>query len=253
VGLAQTSPPDCPTTPLVAGETATGALATTDCRLREMISGNTNASFAKRYRLEVDSQSVFSVTIGSPDFPATVSLFSGTAQRAHVTAQQGSTARFTINLPPGSYTLYVFSTRADATGSFEWKADRQEVRPCPFSTLEATGTAEGAFTESGCRWLDLNPFSVSTAFVRFFQLETPTRGVLQVTADTAIANFSTVLSTTGGNAFRGLKQMTVSLLPGTNLISFASAAAGSFTIRTALQELRTCPQAQGKLGEETTG
>lgn len=245
--------PECPTTTLVPGETATGALAATDCRVRDMIAGSTNASYAKRYRLEVESQAVFPVTIGSPDFPAAVSIYSGTVARTQVTALQGSTGRFTINLPPGTYTLYAFSTRVDATGSFELKADRQEVRPCPIGTLTTAGTTEGVFTESGCRFLDLTAFSISTAYVNFYQLETPTRGVLQLTADTAISNFSTVLSTQAGTAFRGLKQMTVSLLPGANIVSFASALAGSFTIRTTMEELRTCPQAPGKLGEETTG
>ena len=250
--FAQTTP-DCPTTPLVAGETASGTLAATDCRLRDMIAGNTNASYAKRYRLEVSSQGVFPVTIGSPDFPATVSIYSGTQLRAQASALQSATGRLTINLPTGAYTLYVYSGRAEATGGFELKADRENARPCPINTLEAAGTVEGAFTESSCRFVDLSPFSVSTNHIAFYQVEMPRRGALSLTADTAIANFSTVLSTPAGAAFRALKQMTVSLLPGTAVVSFSSALAGSYTIRTAVQDLRTCPQAQGRLGEETTG
>ncbi|MCC6539290.1 MAG: hypothetical protein IT162_17185 [Bryobacterales bacterium] len=250
--LAQTTP-DCPTTPLVAGEAATGALAATDCRLRDMITGNTNASFARRYQLDVETQGVFPVTIGSAEFPASVSIYAGTVLRAQASALQSATGRVTINLPPGSYTLYVFSPRADATGAFELKADRQDARECPVGSLDAAGTAEASFSESGCRFVDLNPFSTSTAYVNFYRIEMPRRAVLSLTAESAIGNFSTVLSTAAGTSFRALKQMTVSLLPGSNLVSFSSALAGSYTIKTAVQDLRECPLAEAKLGEEPAG
>ena len=99
----------------------------------------------------------------------------------------------------------------------------------------------------------MNELSTNTNNIAFYQYRMPRKAVFSVEADTAIARFTSVLVTPAANGFSGTKQLIASLNSGLHSVSVSSAELGSFTLRTRVDDLRSCPAATAKLGEEIQG
>ena len=249
---AAAQPRECPTGTIASGETVTAALETADCRVSDLVSGSTNASLAKRYKLDAGEKAVFTFTAAATGYAPTLAVYTAQARLVGSnSAPSGGTARITINLPAGAYTIITYG--AAPGGAFELKAAHELPRPCPTQTLPESGTFEGAFSASTCRFVDVNEFSTSTLNVAFFRYQMTRRAVLTLESDTAIARFSTVLLTPAATPFSSGKQLVVSLAAGTQTVSLASTETGSFTVRTKVEDLRECLQTPVTIGAEVTG
>lgn len=128
---------ECPTATLAAGETVTGAIETGDCRLSELISGSVSSALSKRYRLEASGKAVFSFSLAATGYTPILTVFNAQSrQLAIASAVSGGTARITINLPAGLYSVISSGT---TPGTFELKAAQEAPRSCPFGELPESG------------------------------------------------------------------------------------------------------------------
>ncbi len=184
---ATAQPRECPTAALLAGETVSAALEATDCRLSDLVSGTTSTALAKRYRIETAEKAVFTFTMVASGFtPALAILTSqGRVVGTNSATVVSGTARVTINLPAGAYNVITYALGTGASGTFELKAAGEPPRPCPTLDLPESGTLEGAFTASSCRFVDVNELSVSTANVVFYRYRMTRQAVLTITAETS--------------------------------------------------------------------
>ncbi len=242
---------DCPTAALTSGDTVSGVLEAADCKVSDLLPGNTASALAKRFKLETAGKAVFTFTVTASGFAPGIAVF--TAQGRMVgsnSAASGGTARVTANLPAGTFTIITFGS---SPGSFEIKVSSEQPRTCATQDLPESGSLEGAFSESTCRLVDLTELSTSTANVAFFRYTMPRRGVLSIESSTAIARLGIALVTPSLNSFSGINRLTVSLLAGSQLVSVSSTEMGSFTLRTTLEEARTCNTTPIDIGVETPG
>ncbi len=71
---------------------------------------------------------------------------------------------------------------------FELKAAKEAPRPCPVGELPESGSLQGEFSASSCRFVDVNELSTNTSNVAFYQYRMPRKAVLTFDAETAIAH-----------------------------------------------------------------
>ncbi|MFN2511686.1 MAG: Calx-beta domain-containing protein [Pyrinomonadaceae bacterium] len=142
---------DCPTSPIVVGQTINGSLATTDCFLDD---GN----YLDQYTFNGTTGQQVSITLDSVDFDAYLYLIGpdGSLVSTDDDSGGGTDARIPseggfITLPTnGTYTIYATSFDAEETGAYTLTLTAPGGGQCPATPIAGGQTLNGTLATSDC-------------------------------------------------------------------------------------------------------
>jgi len=245
---AAAQPRECPAVDIAPGSTTAGTIEATDCRLSEITRNNLlPVVYGKQHRLTLTERGVQRFEVTGAGFGPALYIFNDNfvllANNGTGAAATAPNARVVIHLAPGAYRIVVAGRTAAAVGSFELKAVTDGLRNCPIEDVAAGAAAQGSFSETGCRFLDLSPGSTNENPVAFFRVPVARRGVLDVQVQSSLSTLATVLTPAQGTTpvFSGGASLTASLTANTYLIAVSTRAQfGPFSLQTRFDDLRTC-------------
>jgi hypothetical protein len=127
-------PPSCPAADLALDASFTAELASSDCRIREMLLEQSAPNPAKAYKLTIEREGTLQVDMAAGVFAPGLVIVDSKNQYPHVNTQQAPGAvRLTTYLMPGNYTVLAY-TGDGGLGPFAIQTSFLET-PSP-STLE---------------------------------------------------------------------------------------------------------------------
>lgn len=245
-------PRPCVIANLAPNSTQSGELSASDCRVLDLLIGETDDSSIDLYRVRLDSRAILTSAARSRDFDAVQLLL--TEELDVVTANDDESSdstdsRLLSSLPAGSYLLMVNSVSA-TTGAYRLEGRLEQPRECPVKDL-ATGTAmNGSLSINACRVLDFVIPSSDEAPAAVYGLTLDRR--LRLTADMTSTELDSYLylldasyevveidDDSGGN---GNARITITAPAGGYYLVATTwdGAAGNFTVNATTTEPRAC-------------
>jgi hypothetical protein len=234
----------------LTGDTVEGDLAETDCAGVDLALNATDTNAVDVYRFEVSRNSVLSLEMTSTTLAPVLGVYTARGSRVGGTNATATTARLTIGLPPGSYTVRAGTSRA-VTGAYRLRALRENARVCDPPTLVPGERTAGEFTPSDCRLVDILPFSTWQGPVDQYRIELTERSVVKIgMQSTLLDSYLAVLDQNGfaladnDDANRNTvdSEVYMSLAPGRYTVVAAELYGdiGRYTITFDVEKPRTC-------------
>src|SRR5262245_50399547 len=119
----------CPVQDLGLTASADGALATTDCRLRDVDTGVRTTTYVNQYRVTVTQTGVLTARLSSTAFNTVLLLYSAEGKQivSNDDADGSTNSRITISLAAGKYIL-IATSRTLGTGAYSLKTSFESQR-----------------------------------------------------------------------------------------------------------------------------
>jgi len=119
-------PPNCAVADVAPGDSVSGSLTTTNCRIREMILEQASAFVAKQYRITLTETSNLALELTGNNFTVGLALFDDQSRSLELNAEQpqATAVRGRAKLLAGTYTVLVYSSDF-RLGSFTLKTSLQ--------------------------------------------------------------------------------------------------------------------------------
>ena len=255
----------CSATDVGLGSVVEAGLAAADCQVRDfyLTSSGRATSRVKAYTLNVRRAIILNVELTSSQFDPYLYLLDKSLQLIATDDNTGGgkNARLYISVPAGTYTVLATSAVAAGVGDFRLAASSEEMRMCRVEKLGiAQNVVDGRLGDSDCRFMDVQPFSRDDAFVDYYTVEIPRRGVLTVDMSSPEVNsFVAVLdkqdtliaadNDSGGNKNA---RLLVGLAPGTYKVLATSYATetGNYKLNATFEDPRPCTAMTASLGDK---
>jgi hypothetical protein len=105
-------PPNCAVADVNPGDTVTGSLTASDCRIRDMILEQPSAFVAKQYRITLTETSNLALSLTASGFTTGLALFDSESRSLELNAEQtqATAVRGRAKLLAGTYTVLVYSS-----------------------------------------------------------------------------------------------------------------------------------------------
>lgn len=183
--LAASRPRFCDAPALSAGETVTGQIPETGCRLLDYLAFSEDELLVAPFTVDTDQKRL--MTFGIKGLTAgfyqlvnsqAVNLTGGLADRnGDVSAE--------MILLPGKHTVLLGSDAEEGRPEFTVKTSTRELPVCETGTLPANGDVTEALTAVECKASELIPYLPLPVSAKAFKLEVTSRGRVAITAESA--------------------------------------------------------------------
>lgn len=254
----------CQLTDLPSDSNVDGALAATDCAVKDFVRAETSVTRADGWKLVVKESRVFRFRMISTELDPYLWLLS---DRGAVIARDndgggGKDAEFSVQLSPGAYTLLA-SLNGTGSGAYRVEVSNTAPRKCKIEPLAEGAEIEGDLVDTDCRNLDLTPLTPDPILVDVYRMEFARPVVLTVSMEStaldaliAIRSATNETITTNNNGGGGTNaKLVLSLDAGTYTIRATAAKAGRgvYRLRTAVEDRRSCTPVNLTLNEVFRG
>ncbi len=242
----------CAVREIGVNDSAAASLASTDCRLREAIPGARGDMYADPYRVTLSNGGVLTIELASTDLDAYLYVYSLAYTRLAYNDNASALSRdskIVVGLDAGTY-LLVATSRAVSTGAYTLRTSLASRASCPAAELRLDEEARGELAATDCRMLDAVAPSTDTSSADAYRVTLARRGVLRALMKSS--SFSPYLELLDADS-HGVTyydadgdpeaEILVSLEPGTYTLLASSSVlegAGAYTLKAALEDLRTC-------------
>ena len=120
LGTSGAAPPNCAAAELLPDGSASDALASTGCHVREVVAGSTGASYVRRYRVALASAGTLRLEASSRVMGAALIVTDPDGRRiSTANTDVDGTARIRVHLGAGTYIVNVIAAIAGQTGAFD--------------------------------------------------------------------------------------------------------------------------------------
>jgi hypothetical protein len=177
-----TDPRSCTAQDLELSGSREGRLEEPDCRMLDLFTPSSDATFVDLYRLTVSANQVVTMQQKSGDVDSFLLLLN---ERNVIIAlnddasQDTLDSRLQIHLTGGAYRLLA-NTLDSRPGGYTLDIESEPPRPCDSEELTLNRAVEGTLADSGCRVLDAIAFSTDSAIATAYQVTLPRRQILRL-------------------------------------------------------------------------
>jgi hypothetical protein len=257
-------PRTCDTLSIGPGQSVTGDLFPSDCRVLDLRVPSNDARPADAYRLTLPDLAVVTIELASSVVDTYLSLYSaeGKLIQTDDNSAGGTNAGMILSLPPGEYLIEAKATGGQP-GPYRLRVAGEAPRICSPQALAVGTTLTTTLTLADCRILDYLPLVFDPTLVKVFRLEVPRRAM--VVLDMASLDFDAFLAllrpdksvvgvdddSAGGTNSRLVAQLEA----GSYLVAATSygLATGACAVRALLADPPSCPTDEMAIGTVADG
>lgn len=235
---------DCAPPDWKFGETLSGELTVSDCRILDLLTPSTAQRPVDVYKVTVAENTVAFFEMAANAFRpvlAVMAVKTGKLVNDGAQSNNGLGAEIYIGLPAGEYYLLVSASTVSG-GAYALRSASEPARTCVEEALELPGSVRSALANSDCRLVDYIPFSGNFSFIRAYKIEVPRKGVVTLEQNsTQVDSYLNLLRPDksviaeddegGGN---GNARIAVTLNPGTYTVlanSYDEGEIGAFELK----------------------
>lgn len=171
---------DCALREIGTDESKTAALASGDCRLRDLIPGSGADNYAHPYGVTLERDGILTIDLQSTAVDAYLYVYSlgytGLFANDNLSSQTPD-SRVVIALRKGTYIL-IATTRGVMAGAYTIQTSLGTQAACPEKEALLDTPLDGELTEDSCRYLDVIAPAMDPSRVALYRLTVPSRAVL---------------------------------------------------------------------------